>query len=120
MAVRRRMTDAAVGDRVVVVTEDGGSLPEIVDVGIGDSAMMDVGVLLMVRAAQWDGDASFVKAAAVLTALHGLRNVTVGGSGTPMYYRVRARTGEPVFAGYDEKGRPLHTVGVMLLRAVDE
>lgn len=111
--IRRKMGDDPIKDQVVVVAEDGGPLPEIHAVsGIGDAAVKDLGVLITVRAVQWDGDASKAKAAAVLAALHGQRNVTLGST---VYYRVRAMTPEPVFAGFDDTGRPRHTVAFRLL-----
>jgi len=113
--VRRKMGDDPIEDQVVVVAEDGGVLPEIkANSGIGDAAVKDPGVLVTVRAAQWDGDASKAKAAAILAALHGQRNVTLGST---VYYRVRALTPEPIFAGFDDTGRPRHTVAFRLLTA---
>lgn len=123
--VRRRMTDApltvggAVPDQLVVVAEDGGPAPELsATSGIGDSAIEDPAVLVTVRAAAWDGDGSRTKAAAILSALHGLRNVQLVAAGTK-YLRLRAQTPEPIFTGYDETGRPIHTVSVMLMRFVN-
>lgn len=118
-AMRRRLMDEPALDQVVVITEDGGPPPEIAaGEGIGDAALADVGVLLTVRAAQWDGDASYVKAEDIRTALHGLRDVVLGASGAASYLRVRAMTPEPVFLGYDDRGRPRHTIAFRLLRAV--
>lgn len=113
--VRRRMLDDTGLDQIVVVGEDGGVIPEIPDVSgsLGDAALSDPGVLVSVRAGAWDGDASLAKAEAILAALHGLRNTTVGG--VP-YLRVRALTPEPIFAGFDDRGRPIHTVAFRLLR----
>jgi len=100
-------------DAAVVVGEDGGAQPEIAaPAGIGDSAMGDAGVLVTVRAAQWKSNDSFAKAAEILVALHGLLDVMVGST---QYLRVVALTSEPVFAGFDEQGRPLHTVAFRLL-----
>jgi hypothetical protein len=113
---RRHIADSPAADRLVVVTEDGGAPPEIKDTaGIGDSAMHDVGVLVTVRADAWNGDASKAKAQEIIAALHGKRSIVVGDT---TYMRVRARTPEPVFAGFDEHGKPRHTVGLMLLYAV--
>ncbi len=114
---RRKMTDVAtgVGDQLVVLTEDGGASPEIAEsAGIGDSALMDPQVLVTVRAGAWDGDASFDQAQAIHDALHGQRNITVG---SKTYLRVRALTPEPVFSGFDDKGRPEHTISFALLSA---
>lgn len=113
--LRRRTMDAPATDQLVVVSEDGGPLPEIKeDVGIGDSALADAGVFVRVRGAAWDGDASLAKAQAVLDALHGLRSTEVG---SKQYLRVRALTPEPVFAGFDDDGRPHHTVALRMLAA---
>ena len=104
-------------DQAVVVAEDGGPSGEIHTAsGMGDSAIQDRGVMVMVRAAAWDGDASRTKAAAILAALHGLRNVQLVSGGT-LYYRVRAMTPEAVFAGFDDTGRPRHTIAFRLLTA---
>lgn len=115
--LRRRVMDSPAADKLIVLTEDGGAQPEISeDSGIGDAAVQDAGVLVNVRAAAWDGDASREKADEILQALHGLRNEALGGSGADVYLRVRAMTAEPVFAGFDDQGRPHHTVGLRLLK----
>lgn len=115
--IRRRLTDTPVPDRVVVVAEDGGSTPEVgAAAGIGDSAMKDVGVLVTVRAAQWFSDDSADKAQEILTLLHGLQDTTLGGS--TRYLRIGAVTPEPVWVGFDEQGRPLHTIAFRLLSLV--
>lgn len=114
---RRRITDAPEKDQVVVVSEDGGPPPGMkATAGVGDVALVDAGVHVSVRASQWDGDASKAKALAILTALHGQRNVQLVASGVT-YYRIRALTPEPVFAGFDVAGRPRHTVSFRLLAA---
>lgn len=117
---RRRLTDAPnvnLPDQCVVVTEDGGSEPEISAVeGIGDSALADQGILVSVRGKAWDGDASAAKCQAIYDALHGQLNIALPGSGGTEYLRIRARTSGPVFAGFDSKGRPLHTISFLLLR----
>lgn len=108
--------DAPAKDQLVVVTEDGGPLPEIPETeGMGDSAFGDIGVLLTVRAAQFDSDASETKAADIFDELHGKRDLTMGAT---TYLRVRARTPEPVFAGFDDQGRPQHTLAFMLLTPI--
>ncbi len=116
--VRRRMGDPPTfADQAVVVAEDGGPTPEIKAAsGIGAAAVQDPGVLVTVRAGAWDGDASKVKAAAILAALHGKLNIQLVSGGTT-YYRVRAMTPEPIFAGFDETGRPRHTIAFRLLAA---
>lgn len=104
-------------DQHVVLTEDGGPPPEIKTVdGIGNAAVKDEGVLVTVRAAAWQSDVSKAKALAIFQALHGLLNVQLVSGGTT-YYRVRALTPEPIFAGFDEKGRPRHTIAFRLLAA---
>jgi len=115
---RRRMADPPTfTDQAVVISEDGGPPAEIkAGSGIGDSAIQDAGVMVTVRAGAWNGDASKNKAAAILAALHGLRNVQLVSGGTT-YHRVRALTPEPVFAGFDEGGRPRHTIAFRLLAA---
>jgi len=46
--------------------------------------------------------------------LHGLKAVELV-SGGGLYFGIRALTPEPVFAGFDSRGRPLHTVAFRLL-----
>lgn len=105
-AVRRRVIDPP--DKIVVLTEDGGQAPEIgTDEGIGDAAYRDAGVQVRVRADAWNGDASQAKAQEVYDALHGLLGATVGAT---TYQRIAAMTPEPVFIGFDDKGRPEHTI----------
>lgn len=115
--LRRQVSDAAgVLDQLVVVSDDGGATPEMAAaVGIGDAAFGDAGVLITVRAGEHDGDASQAKAEEILAALHGQFGVLIGST---TYLRVRALTAEPTFAGFDDRGRPLHTLGVRMLRAV--
>jgi len=114
--LRRRETDEPdTEQQLVVVAEDGGPEPEIpATEGIGDSALYDVGVLITVRAAAWDGDASAAKAKEIFDALHGKRGVTVGAT---TYIRVRCRSTEPIFVGFDDRGRPHHTLALLLLKA---
>lgn len=116
--LRRRLTDDKdIPDKTVVVVEDGGPLPEIEEAeGIGDEAQRDLGVRIGVRGTAWDGDATSAKAQDILNALHGLRNVRLTGSGGTLYLRVRSLTPEPVFVGFDDRGRPQHTVAFRLLR----
>lgn len=118
--LRRRMADKESGgvEQQVVISEDGGDQAEIkVASGIGDSALSDPGALITVRAAAWDSDASSAKAAALYAALHGLLSSSLVGGGS-VYFRVRALTAEPVFAGYDDQGRPIHTISLRLLKLV--
>ena len=110
---RRRLMDAPAEDQIVVLMEDGGTAPEIpTDEGLGDSALQDAGVHATVRAGAWDSDASVAKAIEIYDALHGLLDTEVGST---TYMRVRARTAEPVFLDFDDKGRPRHTVAFLLL-----
>lgn len=112
--VRRRLLDSP--DKCVVVQEDGGVGPEIATAsGLGSAALADPAVLVTVRAEAWDGDATRTKAEAIHAALHGQRGVSLVSAGT-VYLGVRAQTPEPVFAGFDGNGRPLHTISFRLLR----
>lgn len=117
--VRRHMLDDKRGpNQLVMVTEDGSTQPEQPAAeGIGDAAMGDPGVLITVRGEPQDGDSSYAKAEEIRTALHGLRSTTLV-SGGEFYFRIRSLTAEPVFAGFDDQQRPLHTVGIRLLRLV--
>lgn len=111
-STRRRMHDNA--EKVVVISEDGGPTPEFpASQGLGSAAEEDVGVQIMVRGEPWDGDQSEARAEAIREDLHGLKGVSLNGTA---YRRVRAMTGEPVFAGFDDQGRPTHTVAFRLLR----
>lgn len=114
--LRRRVADKDVTDQLVVLTEDGGGVPEIAESpGIGDSALKDMGVQVLVRGNPWDGDSSLTKAVEIFDTLHGLLDTLVGAT---TYLRVRAQTGEPVFVGFDERGRPRHTMSFLLLASV--
>ena len=113
-SVRRKVHDGS--DRLVVITEDGGLQPETpAAAGIGSSALGSPRVQVRVRAAPWDGDASEDKATEIIRELHGRQAVTMGET---LYMLVTAMTDEPVFMGFDEKGRPEHTVSFDLTRAV--
>lgn len=113
--VKRRMLDSP--DAVVVIQEDGGSISEqSSSAGIGDSALKNPGVLVTVRGIAWDGNASFAKAQAIRTALHGLRSISLVASGD-IYFGISALTPEPIFVGFDGNGRPIHTISFRLLRA---
>lgn len=115
--MRRRIMDTPKTNQLVVVSEDGGPPSEIPAAeGIGDSAMRDSGVIVTVRADPWDGDSSSGKAEEIRDALHGLIAADVG---EQMYHRVRAMTSEPVFAGFDDKNRPLHTIAFRLLSSIN-
>lgn len=105
-SLRRRVLDDV--DKIVVFTEDGGSEPEQPAAeGMGDNATVDPSVQVYVRGGPWDGDSGVAKAAAIFDALHGQRDATIGSS---KYIRVQARTSEPIFLGFDERGRPELTI----------
>ncbi len=116
--VRRRLMDSdGVLDQLIVVAEDGGGIAEEPSAtGIGDAALREVGVLVTVRAAAWDGDSSFAKANAIRSALHGQRNISLTAAGDT-YFGIRALTPEPVFTGFDGQSRPIHTIAFRLLRS---
>lgn len=106
-SARRRMHDGD-GDKLVVITEDGGPEPEMAaTVGIGSAAWRDPAVQVRVRGEPWKGDAAFAIAEAVFTALNGLIDETINST---RYMRVVAQTSGPVFLGYDKKNRPDFTI----------
>lgn len=111
---KRRLTDdSRVKDQVVVLTEDGGFTSEMsAPSGIGDAALKDPAVLITVRAGKWDGNTGRAKANDIFSDLHGKRNALIGAT---TYLRVRAQTPEPIFAGFDEQGRPLHTISFLMM-----
>lgn len=116
--IRRRIMDSPASDQLIVITEDGGSQPEMkAAAGIGDSALSDPGVMITVRAKAWESDTSLAKAAAIQAALHSRLSQTLVASGT-VYFRVRSQTSEPVFAGFDDQNRPIHTISFRLLKLV--
>lgn len=109
-SVRRFKHDDS--DQLVVITEDGGREPELpASSGIGDAALGDPAVHVMVRAGALDSDAAGAKAQAILDALHGHQGSV--GSTTPL--RVQSRTAEPIFAGFDENNRPEFTTSFRFL-----
>jgi hypothetical protein len=113
-SVRRRVFDG-LGDRLVVITEDGGAQPELpADAGIGDAAFEDPAVQIRVRGEPWDSDASYDKARAIAGALHGLYNVPMNGT---TYLRVGRQS--VVFNAFDDdKSRPNHTISIRAATAV--
>ena len=114
-SIRRRILDGGGDlDKIVSIKEDGGGgSPEIkASSGIGDAAIGKPGVLITVRAEANDGDASQAKAAAIFSALHSQS----GSIGSGSYLVIQARTPEPVFVGFDERQRPLHTIGFVLMK----
>ena len=99
-------------DQMVSIREDGGFAAEVKAAqGIGDAAIGRPAVLVTVRAKKADGDASGAKAQEIFSALNSL----IGTIGDGSYLVVNARTSEPVFVGFDERGRPLHTIGFVLM-----
>jgi hypothetical protein len=84
--------------------------------GVGDSALEDVGIHITVRGDASNSDDSFARANTILRGLHGLRNVEIG---TRTYLAIRAMTPEPVFLGFDETARPRHSIAFRMLRLVD-
>ena len=102
-------------DQLVSIREDGGFAAEVKAAeGIGDAAIGRPAVLLTVRAKKADGDASGAKAQEIFSAL----NSFIGTMGVGYYLVVNARTSGPVFAGFDERGRPLHTIGFVLMMSL--
>ena len=115
-SVRRRVNDA-MGDQLVILTEDGGFEPETpAPAGtLGDSALMEPAVQVRVRGKPWDGDSAEGKAQEIFDALHGLLRTEVGAT---YYVRVKAQTPGPVFMGFDAKGRPELTISFRAVRGV--
>lgn len=112
---RRRVNDSA--DQQVVISEDGGPAPEFPAAsGLGSAALADPGVQVFVRGSPWDGDSTQAKAEAIRDELHGLVDTTISGT---RYIRIRAMTPEPVFLGFDDNGRPEHTISFRLMRDED-
>lgn len=114
-SVRRRVHDGS--DRLVIITEDGGFEPETpAPPGtLGDSALKEPAVQVRIRGEQWDSDAAQAKAQEVFDALHGLMRVEINGT---YYMRIKAQTAQPLFIGFDEKGRPEFTISFRAVTAV--
>lgn len=113
---RRFMPDRE--NQVVVISEDGGPDPEARRAtGMGSAALGDAGVQVMVRGGPRDSDASEAKASAILNALHGLGPTTMDAT---EYKRTLSLTLEPIFAGFDDNERPIHTCSFRLTRVVAE
>lgn len=108
---RRRVHDAT--DQLVVITEDGGAPPTGVHAasGVGSAVLEDPAAQVLVRGAAWDADASYDKAEAIREELDGAS----GSVGSGSYHRIIAQTSEPLFVGYDESGRPQHTISFRFL-----
>jgi hypothetical protein len=117
-SVRRRLHDGTVAEPVnqlVVLTEDGGPQPETpADEGMGDCAWRFPTVQVRVRGDRLDSDAAEAKAQEIYDALHGQLGVTMG---EVEYAGVHALS-EPLFIGFDEKGRPEFTFSVQMTRPV--
>lgn len=113
-SIRRRIHDGdGTLDKIVAIAEDGGVASEVpASSGVGDAAIARPAVHITVRAEEWDGDASEAKAQAIFDALNGLS----GTIGSGEYLVVNARTSEPVFVGFDDRERPLHTIGFVLMK----
>ncbi len=113
-SVRRRVHDGS--DQLVVLTEDGGALPEIpATTGIGSAALGTPAVQVRVRGKPWDGDSARAKAEEVILHLHGRQSAWIGET---LYRSIQAQTLEPVFMGFDDKGRPEFTVSLLMTRGV--
>ena len=112
-SVRRRVHDGS--DQQVVITEDGG-LPPMVPAatGMGDGALKIPAVHFSVRGEEWDGDASAAKAQEIMDALIGAD----GTIGSTHYLVVSAQTASPIFIGFDDKGRPRHTIAFKMMTSV--
>lgn len=113
-SVQRRVHDQS--DRLVVLTEDGGLPPEIpAEGGIGSAALGTPAVQIRIRGGPWEGTETQAKAEEILRALHGNQSLVIDGT---TYRSVAAQTDEPVFMGFDDNGRPEHTVSIHMTRAV--
>jgi len=111
--IRRKVSDAPTPDQCVIISEDGGPPSEQwAAEGIGDSAMRDPAVHIMVRGKPWDGDASGYKALEIYNLMHSKRGITMG---SHYYFRIQSRTASPLFLGFDERGRPQHTLSFLCL-----
>lgn len=99
-SVRRRVHDGS--DKLVILTEDGGSTERPSASGIGDSAMRNPQVQIRVRGEPWDGDSAEAQIKAIEAVLHG---ASPGVIGYTVYKRLGALT-EPIFMGFDTKNRP--------------
>jgi hypothetical protein len=106
-SVKRRLFDE-IGDKCVVLTEDGGRAPQLPsDPGTaGDTAIMDPAVQILVRAGPWESDVAMDQARAIMDVLHGKLGIDIGDR---YYLRVAAQSSEPIFIGFDGKNRPQFT-----------
>jgi hypothetical protein len=109
-SVRRRVHDNS--DRLVILTEDGGTPPPLYATqGLGESSSATVGVQVRVRGAPWLSDEALALGRAITAALHSLAGIAIG---SQTYEVVTALTADPVFIGFDEKGRPEFTMSFRL------
>ena len=109
-SVLRRVHDETA--KLVIITEDGGPVPQIPRAqGIGDVAMGEPGVQIMVRGEPWKSQDTMDQGQAILDLLHGLAGETIGSTD---YIGVYSQTPEPIFLGFDEKHRPRCTVNVRM------
>lgn len=106
-SVRRRVFDD-LGAKLVVLTEDGGGAPSLqAPQGMmGDAALADPAVQVLVRGDPWRSDEAQDQALAIQRVLHGQREVLMG---DVIYLRVLAQSSEPIFIGFDENNRPMFT-----------
>lgn len=108
---RRVMHDHA--DQLVVLSEDGGPVPEIgTSAGVGSGALKREGVQIVARSEPHDGDSSAAKVQEIYDACHGLRDATLGAT---TYLGVSAMTPGPVHVGSDEDGRVMHSIAFRLI-----
>lgn len=113
--VERRVHDLN-GDRLVILTEDGGIQPETpADPGSqGDAAWRRPQVQVRVRGEPWQGPPVEEKAQEIWDAVHGLNGVTMG---DVEYIGLRCLS-DPIFIGFDDNGRPEITFSVQMTRPV--
>lgn len=103
---RRFMHDGSA--QLVVISEDGGDPPGVFKAGaVGDAEIRRPALQFMVRGAEGDGDGSRSKAQEIFDLLQDETGVTIGGAD---YLLITARTPQPIFTGFDDKNRPIHTV----------
>lgn len=100
LSVRRRAHDEE--DQLVILTEDGGPVPEIfAPVGIGAASMAFSNVQVRVRGIPHDGDGPRAKLAEIFGVLDSALGVEMG---VTRYELVRATASEPA-AFMDDKAR---------------
>ena len=114
LSAPRRIHDGS--DQLVVLTEDGGMRPMVpAPTGtMGGGALKIPAIHITVRAKPWDGDSSMAKAQEIYDALVG----KAGTIGSTHYLVVSAQTADPIFVGFDDKGRPRHTIAFNMMTSV--